>query len=211
MKLQTIINRYLLASQFRQPRGFIGKKIGQGMARDNRDSNSWTLSLLDVQSDDHILEVGFGPGVTIKTLSRMVTDGFVAGIDFSKTMIQQAIKLNAAEINEGRVELKHADVSSIPYDDDSFDKVFAVSVVYFWSDILSIVSELKRIMKSGGTLALYMVSEELLDKSGLKQSPLYIINKVEDVTDVLNQAGFAKVWVETRTLPKGKVHCVLAR
>ena len=69
MSLRTFLNGRLLASQFRQPRGFIGKIIGQGMVRDNTESNNWTISLLDVQPDDNVLEVGFGPGVAIKTLS----------------------------------------------------------------------------------------------------------------------------------------------
>jgi ubiquinone/menaquinone biosynthesis C-methylase UbiE len=129
-------------------------------------------------------------------------------------MVQQASKLNAVEIKEARVELKNADVSSIPYKDDSFDKVFAVNVIYLWPDISGVVNELTRVTKPGGTLALYMASLELVDKMGLRKSPLFTIHKLDDVAEALGKAGFAKVWVETDTfssgLSSGKVNCVLA-
>ncbi len=214
MSLRSFLFGRLLASQLRQPRGLIGSLVGRGMARQNKESNDWTISLLHIKPDDHVLEVGFGPGVAIKSVSEQATRGFVAGIDFSKAMVQQASRLNAVEIKEGRVELKNADVLSIPYNDDSFDKIFAVNVIYLWPDLPSVVNELKRVMKSGGILALYAASLELVVKMGLRKSPLFTIHKLDDVTAALNESGFTKVWIETETfssgLSSGKVNCVLA-
>lgn len=213
MSLQAFIFGRLLASQLRQPRGIIGKLVGRGMARQNKESNDWTIALLNVQPDDRVMEVGFGPGVAIKSVSQMASEGFVAGIDFSAAMVQQAGKLNASEIKDGRVELKIADVSSIPYDDNSFNKIFAVNVVYLWPNLLNVVKELKRVMKPEGILALYAASLELVEKMGMRQSPLFTIHTVDDITDALKEAGFAKVWVEADTfasgLSSGKVNCVL--
>ncbi len=210
MSLQAFIFGRLLASQARQPRGIIGKIVGRGMARQNKESNDWTISLLNIQAEDHVLEVGFGPGVAIKSVSQMTTKGFVAGIDFSKAMVQQASKLNQSEIKSGRVELKIADVSSIPYDGESFDKIFAVNVIYLWPNLPSVVNELKRVMKTGGILALYAAPIELVDKMGLRKSLLFTIHKLDDVAGALNEAGFAKVWVETEALSIGTANCVLA-
>ena len=213
MSLQAFIFGRLLASQLRQPKGIIGKIVGRGMARPNKESNDWTISLLNIQAEDHVLEVGFGPGVAIKSVSQMASEGFVAGIDFSAAMVQQAGKLNASEIKNGTVELKIADVSSIPYADDSFNKIFAVNVVYLWPDLLNVVKELKRVMKPGGILALYAASLELVEKMGMRQSPLFTIHTVDDITEALDKAGFAKVWVEKETLTEafssGEVNCVL--
>ncbi|UCG54315.1 MAG: class I SAM-dependent methyltransferase [Dehalococcoidia bacterium] len=209
MSSLTIIKSRLLASQFRQPRGLIGRLVGRAMARGDKEASYLTISQLDIQPDDHILEVGFGPGVGIKALSKMASKGFIAGIDFSKTMVQEASKLNAIEIRDGRVQLKEANVSSIPYDNDSFNKVFAVNVVYFWPDIRGAISEMKRVMKPGGTLALFMASLELLVEMGLAQSPLYINKKPEEVINVLDEAGFHKVWVKPSS--NRKVSCILAQ
>ena len=210
MSLRTILFGRLLASQIRQPRGLLGRLVGRGMARQNKESNDWTISLLNVQPDDHVLEVGFGPGLAIKSVSQIASKGFVAGIDFSRAMVQQASKLNASEVKAGRVELRNADVYSIPYDDDSFGKVFAVNVIYLWPNLPSVVSELKRVMKTGGILALYAAPIELVDKMGLRKSLLFTIHKLDDVAGALNKAGFAKVWVETEALSIGTANCVLA-
>lgn len=65
------------------------------MARNNRERNEWVVSLMEVQPNDRILEIGFGPGVAIEKLSYLVTTGFVAGIDASEIMVRQARKRNA--------------------------------------------------------------------------------------------------------------------
>ncbi len=69
--------------------------------------------------------MGFGPSVTIQLLSRIAVDGFIAGIDRSETMVQQASYRNASAIRQGQVELKHGSVSHLPYGNESFDKAFA--------------------------------------------------------------------------------------
>ncbi len=42
MSLQAFIFGRLLTSQLHQPRGIIGKLVGRGMARQNKESNDWT-------------------------------------------------------------------------------------------------------------------------------------------------------------------------
>ena len=57
----------LFAGQLRRPQGLLGRFIGGKMARQNKESNDWTVSLLNIQPNDHVLEVGFGPGLAIKS------------------------------------------------------------------------------------------------------------------------------------------------
>jgi protein-L-isoaspartate O-methyltransferase len=38
-------------------------------------------SLLDVQPDDRVLEIGFGPGLAIRELSRVAHEGYICGLD----------------------------------------------------------------------------------------------------------------------------------
>jgi hypothetical protein len=53
---------------FGHPKGVLGRLGGMIIARMNRDAAEQVIELLDVQSDDKILEVGFGPGVAIQLL-----------------------------------------------------------------------------------------------------------------------------------------------
>ena len=117
------------------------------MSRGNEPAIRWTISLLDIQPDDHILEIGFGPGVGIEYAAQKAAKGLVAGIDASETMVQVARKLNAAAIAAGTVDLKHGEVSSLPYEDDSFDKIMTIHCIYFWADAIACLQEIRRILK----------------------------------------------------------------
>jgi hypothetical protein len=52
----------ILNAAFAHPQGLLGRLGGMIMARSSGLRNEWIISLLDVQRDDRILEVGFGPG-----------------------------------------------------------------------------------------------------------------------------------------------------
>jgi hypothetical protein len=52
-----------LAQQFRQPTGIVGRIAGF-LFRMNVEGIEWTIRQLDIQSTDHVLELGFGPEPT---------------------------------------------------------------------------------------------------------------------------------------------------
>jgi ubiquinone/menaquinone biosynthesis C-methylase UbiE len=74
----------------------------------NRRRNAWVVSLLDVQRDDRVLEIGFGPGVAIRELARLAADGYVYGLDHSEVMVRQAARRNAEGVRRGRVDLRYS-------------------------------------------------------------------------------------------------------
>lgn len=55
--------------------------------RSNRRRNAWVVSLLDVQPADHVLEIGFGPGMAIAEARRIGPAGHVYGVDHSQVML----------------------------------------------------------------------------------------------------------------------------
>ena len=94
-----------IAAQLKRPdEGVFGKFVVGAMACATTVANDWTISLMDIQSADHVLEVGFGPGITIQHVAGIVSEGFVAGIDFSKVMVRQAQKRNSAAIQAQPLE-----------------------------------------------------------------------------------------------------------
>jgi ubiquinone/menaquinone biosynthesis C-methylase UbiE len=121
---------------------------------ENQRINRFVVEILDVQARNRLLEVGFGPGACIAMLAERATDGLVAGVDPSPTMVAQASARNRTPLRSGRVELKVGSVSAIPYLDESFDKVCSINNVYFWPSRSDELREIRRVMKDGGTLAL---------------------------------------------------------
>jgi len=191
-----------LAQQFRQPSGFWGRIVGF-LFRMNRQGIDWTVDLLDIQLSDQVLEFGFGTGHGIQRAARSAAQGKVAGVDFSETMLQQAIRRNAQAIATGRVELKLSDAARLPYPDDTFHKVFGTNVVYFWSDPVATLREIRRVMKPGGRLALYVISKEDIRGFKVTQTGVYHLYTGEELTALLQQAGFQ----QTRFLTQSEHHC----
>jgi ubiquinone/menaquinone biosynthesis C-methylase UbiE len=124
------------------------------MAHMNADCGSWVTDLLEVEANDGVLEVGFGPGVVIQRLSKLAAAGHVAGIDQSREMVEQARARNATAIQSGRVDLRHGSVESLPFDDNSFDKALAINSMQLWPDAVAGLREIRRVMKPGGGIAL---------------------------------------------------------
>ena len=97
-----------------------------------------------------ILDVGCGGGETIHQMLGKSEGSVIDGVDYAKTSLKISSKVNAHELGK-RVFLHRADVAKLPFDDDVFDLVTAMETTYFWPDILAAFSEIRRVLKKGGT------------------------------------------------------------
>ena len=199
-----------LAQQFRQPSGLLGRLIGF-LFRINREGIDWTINLLEIQPTDHVLEIGFGPGYGIQRAASLATQGRVAGVDFSQTMLKQATDRNAVAIDAGLVELCLGDATALLYPENTFHKAFATNVIYFWKDPLAYLRELHRVLKPGGRVALYVIAKEDLLKFKLViQTGVYQLYTGEDLVRLLTQAGFHQARFVTKRERHRTGICALA-
>ena len=145
-----ILSRFL-AGQFALPSGWIGRRlIGPWLDRIGEKMNRLTLDSLEIGPSDHVLEVGFGGGgLLAKLLER--TDGQVIGVDLSPEMVDRAGRRFRGV---GRLRLVQGSVQALPLASQSVDKACSVNNVYFWRDPVAALSELARVLKPGGRLAL---------------------------------------------------------
>src|ERR687897_1987523 len=145
-----------IRAQFGRPTGFWGRAAGLLMAHrtSNRRRNAWAVSLLDVRSEDRVLEIGFGPGLAIRELGRLAGKGYVCGIDHSELMLRRAKRLNAEGLRHGVVDLRLGSVpEDLPAFDEPFDKILAVNATMFWREPVARLEELRRLLRSGGLIA----------------------------------------------------------
>ena len=51
------------------------------------------------------------------------------------------------------VDLKHGSVDSLPFESDTFDKAMAINSMQIWWDAVAGLRQMRRVLKSGGTVA----------------------------------------------------------
>jgi SAM-dependent methyltransferase len=107
------------------------------------------LALCRVDEAREVLEVGCGIGVGPVNLAR-AHGCRVVGIDRSEQMIEWARRRAREHGVEGRLELRVADVTDLPFADDRFDVAFAESVLAFVDDKPKALREMVRVVRPGG-------------------------------------------------------------
>ena len=116
---------------------------------------AWSLADSGLfKSGARLLDVGCGPGrfwaVNAKTLP---PDLDLTLADLSPGMVDEAVRNVAAVDGKWRsVSGKVADVCALPFDDDSFDGVTALHMLYHAADKDRAVLEIARVLKPGGAL-----------------------------------------------------------
>jgi SAM-dependent methyltransferase len=193
-----------LMSQGMRPRGFAGWLTAWEMAlrSSNRKRNVWAVGLLEVEPADHVLEIGFGPGIAIRELSRRATEGLVCGVDHSDVMVQQATKRNAHAVRAGRVDLRCGSVEHLPAFVEAFDKVLAVNNMGMWPEPGERLRELRRLMRPGGRIAI--VTQPRSPGATAETT----VAAGRETAALLNAAGYVHVRSETLGL-KPPVVCVI--
>ena len=191
-------------AQFGRPTGLWGRAAGLLMAHrpSNRRRNAWAVSLLDVQRDDRVLELGFGPGLAIRELSRIAAEGYVCGIDHSELMLRWARRRNADGLRRGVVDLRLGSVDELPAFDALFDKILAVNTMVFWREPVARLAELRRLLRPGGLIAV------AYQPRGPGATDETSAAKGREIAVALIRARFTEVRLETMRL-KPAVVCAL--
>ena len=189
--------------QFQKPEGWLGSVAGKLMAAVGTEKHEWTISLLNVEKEDNVLEIGFGPGIAIQRLTQIVQDGKIIGVDYSEKMLKQASKRNKTAIQNGVVELIQADVHQLPSFDFSFDKVYSVNSIPFWKEPAEALKGIRKVMKDGGIIAITVqpfakgVTMDTAKETG------------ENVMNYMKAAGFADIRLELKQMKPAPAVCVL--
>lgn len=191
--------------QFGHPRGVGGHLAGRVMAHrsSNKQRNRWVVSLLDVQPTDRVLEIGFGPGVTIAELSRRAIHGTVYGIDHSDVMLRLATRRNAAAVRANHVWLAQTGVEKLPSFDEPLDVIVAVNSHGFWPEPAQRLVELRALLRPGGRIA---IATQPRCPGATEETSA---QAARDIENLLDETGFSQTCVETLHL-KPPVVCVLA-
>ncbi len=143
-----------LLKQCRKPTGLYGRFLAWEMNSGHAELTDWGLKQLSIEKHYTILDVGCGGGRTVDKLAGMAAEGKVYGIDFSEDSLAVARRRNRQLIQTGRVEIRQASVSDLPFEDNTFDLASAVETHYFWPNLAADMQEILRVLKPGGQFIL---------------------------------------------------------
>jgi len=99
-----------------------------------------------------ILDAGCGFGETLITLAKRLPEALLTGIDLSDPLLELAGSGVRRAGLSGRIELRKADVCSIPFPDKYFDAVLNINMVHVVDRPVQMLNELERVLVGKGHL-----------------------------------------------------------
>src|SRR5580693_6726987 len=114
---------------------------------------AWQLPIewLNIPQGGIALDVGSGPGSITAALARAAgPDGLALGVDISVPMLVRAVRAEAGP----QVGFLRADAQRLPLRDQTVDAVVSIAVLQLIPDPTAALSEIARVLRPGGRLAL---------------------------------------------------------
>jgi SAM-dependent methyltransferase len=106
----------------------------------------WVLERVNWRGDEHVLDIGAGPGTYYEALAGRIPNGRLVAGDLS---------LGMARLAAGRAQyggVANADVQNLPFERRSFDVVMANHMLYHVPDLDRALDEIHRVLKPTGCL-----------------------------------------------------------
>lgn len=199
------VNRH--AGHPEKPAGAAAAEMLELMNRNHAPLRDWGLPHITWTPGMRILDVGCGGGATIADLLKLSPDSVVDGIDYSDESIEASRRLNAEHLGY-RVDIRKADVTKLPYVDDTFDVVTAVETIYFWPEFEKSLREIRRVLKPYGVLAILNEGSDPDHTEWPDIEGFFRIYRPEELTAQLRGAGMNAVRFYRG---EGQYICVLGR
>lgn len=107
----------------------------------------------DVSVGHSVLDAACGTGIVARAAAQRVgPKGRVVGVDNNQAMLTVAKRVCAG------IELRQADITSLPFDDATFDVVLCQMALMFFPDRTTAIREMGRVAKPDGTVVVMVPS-----------------------------------------------------
>jgi ubiquinone/menaquinone biosynthesis C-methylase UbiE len=106
------------------------------------------VEFAQLKQNERVLDVATGKAAVLSAAAQKLgPQSQIVGIDLSEKMLEEAKKKLPAW-----VELKQMNAEHLEFPDHTFDVVFCACAIYFFSNVQTVLSEFKRVLKPGGRL-----------------------------------------------------------
>ena len=113
------------------------------------------LELANIEDGEAVLEVAVGTGLAFERILEANPSGSNEGIDLTDAMLSRAVR-KAAKSGSSNYRLRVGDAYDLEFPDDSFDVLINNYMFDLLpqQDFLTVLEEFKRVLRSGGRLAM---------------------------------------------------------
>ncbi len=113
----------------------------------NEEMRNEAIAMLDIEPDDHVLDVGCGTGFATEALLERTEH--VHGLDQSGHQLRRAYGKFG---KRGPVRFYRGDAERLPFADDAFDAVWSSGSIEYWPNPVDALTEFRRVTKPGGAV-----------------------------------------------------------
>ncbi len=160
------------------------------------------LEKLALTADDYLLEVGCGGGALLK---RALKSGCrAAAIDHSPEMVRLARMENQGAVADGRLDIRQADATRLPFSDGTFTCATMTGVLGFLPDPVTALREIRRVLSRDGRFVMLGSDPEW---RGTPAAPEPMASRLQfyeesDLQELGRAAGFREIQVVRRELER---------
>lgn len=146
----------------------------------------------------HILELGCGPGLSLKEILGKFNSARISALDFSGNMLNQIEPLE-------NVDKILSDTHDIPLPDNSVDIIFS-NMMLHWCNENDVFRECFRVLKNGGLLLMSCLGETTLQElkhswqTVDKQPHVHSFPALHNLGDQILKTGFEQVVVNAEII-----------
>src|SRR4051812_36287347 len=152
----------------------------------------WAVDFIDVHPNDHILEIGCGPGAGAELICSRLETGKLFAIDRSESGVDRTKRRCAKYVEAGRLTVRQIDLATLRVPVKRLHKVFAFNVNLFWvrkcDDEVALLHE--RVLPGGAVYLFYEANQ-----------PELVRNIVTKASKALTDGGFRVSLVEQKAPP----------
>ncbi len=182
-----------VANQLRCPSGEAGEELAEVMFKSNSNMIYKTVDRLQLYQKDAVLEIGFGSGKHLPYIFSSAPDIQYSGIEISALMLEMAVKVKDS-LPQEQIDLTLAqELNVLPYADKVFNHCFSVNTVYFWNDPVKYFTEIYRVLKPGGSIALSYIREDFAQQQPFAKEDVFHFYRTEWLIRIMTNIGYSHV------------------
>jgi len=187
-----------IASQLKNPSGEKGIEMAHMMNETNINMTKHSIQNLNISAANKILELGHGNAGHVEFLFEQAKKLKYYGLEMSELMFQEARQINRNFVSQKQAFFLLYNGNEIPFEGESFDKIFTVNTIYFWQKPEELLSEIYRVLKPNGNFCLTFAEESFMKTLPFTQFEFELYS-TEKAQKLIEKTAFTIIYTETQT------------